>query len=104
MRTLIEQTRHFALPVDKFVGDERGIIVIVGPEHQRRFLDDGWTKEAVRDRIFEGVTKPRVGNYDEQLVLASPSNVLVVAAGGPGIAQSHVITPHLGAPTHEKVR
>ena len=33
----------------------------------------------------------------------SPDNVLIVCAGGPGLAQSNLIMPHLAAPTHERV-
>jgi len=81
------------MPIDAFVGDARGIVVVIGIEHQRRLIDDGWTKEAVRDTLFERMTKPTVRKYDSQVILAEPANVLVVAAGGPGIAQSQVIMP-----------
>jgi hypothetical protein len=50
------------------------------------------------------MTKPTAGKYDKQVILAGPANILVVAAGGPGIAQTQLIMPHLAAPTHEKVR
>jgi hypothetical protein len=103
LATIAETARLYGMPVDEFVGDRRGIVVVVGPEHQRRFLDDGMTKESVRDSLWERMTRPTVRKYDSQVILASPENVLVVAAGGPGIAQSQVIMPHLAAPTHEKV-
>jgi len=103
LATIAETARLYGMPVDEFVGDARGIVVVIGPEHQRRFLDDGLTKEAVRDTLWERMTQPTVRKYDQQVIMASPANVLVVAAGGPGIAQTQVIMPHLAAPTHEKV-
>jgi hypothetical protein len=102
--TIAETARLYGMPIDAFVGDRRGVLVVIGPEHQRRLLDDGWTKEAVRDALFERMTQTAAGKYERQVILAEPANVLVVAAGGPGIAQSQVIMPHLAAPTHERVR
>ena len=57
----------------------------------------------MRDSLWERMTKPTVRKYDTQVILASPDNVLVVAAGGPGIAQTQLIMPHLAAPTFERV-
>jgi hypothetical protein len=104
LETISETARLHGMPVDQFIGDARGIVVVVGIEHHRRLIDDGWSKEAVRERLFERMTRPTGGKYDTQVVLADPANILVVAAGGPGIAQSQVILPHLAAPTHELVR
>jgi hypothetical protein len=91
------------MPIDEFVGDARGVMLILGPEHQRRFTDDGWTKETVRDALWERMTRPTAGKHDTQVNLASPENLLVVCAGGPGLAQSNLLMPHLSAPTHERV-
>jgi hypothetical protein len=101
--TIAETARLYGMPVDAFVGDRRGVLVVIGPEHQRRLLDDGWTKEAVRDELFERMTQPTAGKFERQVILAEPANLLIVAAGGPGIAQSQLIMPHLAAPTHERV-
>jgi hypothetical protein len=103
LETISQTARLRGLPVDSFVGDARGVVVVIGVEHQRRLLDDRWTKEAVQQRLFERMTRPTAGKYDSQVVLAAPANVLVVAAGGPGIAESEVMLPHLAAPTHEKL-
>ena len=103
LETISQTARLRGLPVDSFVGDARGVVVVIGVEHQRRLLDDRWTKEAVQQRLFERMTRPTAGKYDSQVVLAAPANVLVVAAGGPGIAESEVMLPHLAAPTHQKL-
>jgi hypothetical protein len=101
--TLADTARIYGMPIDEFVGDARGVMLILGPEHQRRLTDDGWTKETVRDALWERMTRPTAGKHDTQVNLASPENLLVVCAGGPGLAQSNLLMPHLSAPTHERV-
>jgi hypothetical protein len=101
--TLADTARIYGMPIDSFVGDARGVMVVLGPEHQRRLTDDGWTKESVREALWERMTRPTAGKHDAMVNLASPDNVLVVCAGGPGLAQSHLLMPHLAAPTHERV-
>jgi len=103
LATISETARLYGMLTDAFVGDARSVMVVVGVEHHRRLLDDGWTKEAVRETLFERMTKPTLGKYDSEVILAEPANVVVVAAGGPGMAQSQLIMPHLAAPTHERV-
>jgi hypothetical protein len=87
---------------DDFIGDDRGVVVVVGQEHYRRLDDQGWTKESVRDRLWELMAAP-AGDDERMVVLAQPANVLVVMAGGPGLAQSMLLIPHLSAPTHERI-
>ena len=103
LATIAETARLHGMPRDEFVGDDRGVVVVIGEEHHRRLLDDGWTKEAVQEHLWARMTQPTVAKYDAMVTLASPANVVVVAAGGPGLAQSWLITPHLAAPTHELV-
>ena len=103
LEKISETARLHWFPVDEFVGDARGIVVVIGAEHQRRLLDGGWTKEAVQARLFERMTRPTTGKYNLHVSLATPANVLVVAAGGPGVPETEVLMPHLAAPTHEKI-
>ena len=100
LQTISETARLGGMAADAFVGDARGIVVVIGFEHHRRLLDESWTKEATRDWLFERMTKPTVGKYDSKVVLADPANILIVAAGGPGMAQSQILMPHLAAPIH----
>ncbi len=102
--TISQTARLGGMAFDAFVGDARGIMVVIGFEHHRRLLDERWTKEAVRDSLFERMTKPTIGKYNTKVVLAEPANILVVAAGGPGMAQSQILMPHLAAPIHEKIK
>jgi hypothetical protein len=100
---IAEHARFGGLQRDEWAGDDRSIVVVVGTEHHLRLLDAGYTKEKVQEALWPILTADTAGKYDNKLHLASPANVMVVAAGGPGIAQSWVIVPHLAVPTHEAV-
>lgn len=103
LQTLAEHVRMGGLQRDEWAGDGRSVVVVVGTEHRLRLAEDGWTKEAVQEDLWPRLTAESTGKYDNKVHLASPANVMVVAAGGPGIAQSWVLVPHLAIPTHEVV-
>jgi hypothetical protein len=88
---------------DEWAGDDRSVVLVIGLEHQRRFIDDGWTKEQLAEYLYPRLTAESTGKLDRNLSLASPKNVMIVASGGPGIAQSWWLMPHLAVPTHERV-
>lgn len=98
-----EHARFGGLQRDEWAGDDRSLVVVIGPEHQRRLLDDGWNVEGVQEYLWTRMTADTAGKYDQKLHLTRPSNILLVAAGGPGIAQSWVLVPHLAVPAHEVV-
>jgi hypothetical protein len=58
----------------------------------------------MQNYLWPMMTADTVGKYDNKLHLADPTNIMIVAAGGPGIAQSWLLVPHLAVPTHELVR
>ncbi len=101
--TIARMARVQGLQRDEFAGDARSIVVVVGLEHQRRLVEGGWTKAAIAEHLYPLLTADTVDKANKQVLLASPDNILIVAAGGPGLAQSFVIAPHLSAPTHELV-
>ena len=101
--TIARMARVQGLQRDEFAGDARSIVVVIGLEHQRRLVDGGWTKAAIAEHLYPLLMADTVGKADRQVLLATPDNILIVAAGGPGLAQSFVIAPHLSVPTHERV-
>jgi hypothetical protein len=88
---------------DEFLGDGRSIMVVFGQEHQRRLLNAGWTKEGVQEHLWPLLAAETRDRYDRRLDLARPDNILVVAAGGPGMAESWMFLPHLSNPVSERV-
>jgi len=103
LTTMWETARLSGLLPDEWVGDGRSLVIVVGTEHQRRLIDTGWTKEKMQDYLWPKLTADTFGKYDAKLHLASPSNVLIVAAGGPGISWSWLLIPHLAITAHETV-
>jgi hypothetical protein len=88
---------------DEFLGDGRSIMLVFGQEHHRRLLDGGWTKERVQEHLWPLLAAETRDRYDRRLDLAGPDNILVVAAGGPGMAETWMFLPHLSNPVSEKI-
>lgn len=101
--TVWQTARHQGLTHDEWAGDGRSIVLVVGPEHQRRLLDEGWTKERISEFLWPRFAAETGDRFDRRLSIAGPDNIKVVAAGGPGIAQSWLLLPHLAVPTHERI-
>lgn len=104
LTTAYEIARHMGLQRDEWAGDGRSVVLVIGPEHHRRLVDDGWTKESIAEWLWPRLNADTAGKFDQRVTLASPDNVWIVTAGGPGIAQSWWLIPHLATPTHELVR
>jgi len=104
LTTAYEIARHMGLQRDEWAGDGRSVVLVIGPEHYRRLVADGWTKESIAEWLWPRLNADTAGKFDQRVTLASPDNVWIVTAGGPGIAQSWWLIPHLATPTHERVR
>ncbi|MTD15946.1 hypothetical protein GIS00_18585 [Nakamurella sp. YIM 132087] len=101
--TIARTARREGVPHDEFLGTGRSLAIVVGPEHRRRFADAGWDKPTLQQRLWPLLTAPTTGAEDNTLDLAGPDNILVITAGGPGMAESWLITPHLSNPITERV-
>jgi hypothetical protein len=89
---------------------EGNYAVVMAKQHQQIFAEAGWTKQNIRDYVFEharvqrrewrGVGKASVaGRKDEERVyraLRTPDDLLVVAAGGPAGGFGAIIPPWYG--------
>lgn len=104
LTTAYEIARHMGLQRDEWAGDGRSVVLVIGPEHYRRLVADGWTKQSIAEWLYPRLNADTAGKFDQRVTLASPDNVWIVTAGGPGIAQSWWLIPHLATPTHELVR
>jgi hypothetical protein len=95
--------RQRGIPPDEWCGDDRGIVLVIGLEHQQRLVSAGWTKQQVQRFLWPRLTAESTGKHDRPVSIAGPENVLIVAAGGPGIAASWLLLPHLSNPMSERV-
>jgi hypothetical protein len=100
---IVAMSRYRGLMRDEWAGDGRSVVLVIGEEHQRRLVADGWSKERFQETLWPLLTAESTAKYDNKLNLASPANIYVVAAGGPGLAQSWLFAPHLSCPTTELV-
>jgi hypothetical protein len=101
---IVAMSRFRGLMRDEWAGDGRSIVLVIGEEHHRRFVLAGWSKERLQETLWPLLTAESTAKYDNKLNLAAPDNIYVVAAGGPGLAQSWLFSPHLSCPTTELVR
>jgi hypothetical protein len=79
---------------DEWLGDDTNLVVVIGPEHRRYYLEAGWSKADVRAAMWPLLMAPQQPG-EGNVKLAKPEGLLLVAAGGPGMAESWIIFPHL---------
>jgi hypothetical protein len=79
---------------DVWLGDDTNVVVVMGPEHRRYFTEAGWSKADVRAAMWPLLKAPQQPG-EGNVKLAKPEGLLLVTAGGPGMAESWIIFPHL---------
>lgn len=75
---------------DRWLGDDNNVVIVVGYEHQRYFRESGWSKADLRKYLFD-----RVNDGERPIGVGKPEGILIAAAGGPGMAESWILFPHL---------
>ena len=93
--SIIANTRHFGFSGDEFLGDDINVVFVMGKEHHRFFIEDDWSKEQMQDYMWPRLTAPTAGAHDRHVNMGHPENVLIVAAGGAGMAETWILFPHL---------
>lgn len=97
--SILKLLRRQGVAGDRWLGEDNNVVLVIGPEHQRYLVAAGWTKADVRSylwaRFFEdGVNVVRLGR---------PEGLLIAAAGGPGMAETWILFPHLAWAITRKV-
>jgi len=76
---------------DRWLGDGNNAVLVVGREHRRYFERAGWSKDDLRSYLW-----PRCFEGERNVVgLGRREGLLIVAAGGDGMAESWILFPHL---------
>ena len=93
--TLVAETRYHGITGDAFLGDGINVVYVMGREHQRLFFEAGGSKEQMHAYLWPRLTAETAGFHDRRVNLGQPENILIVAAGGAGMAETWVLFPHL---------
>jgi hypothetical protein len=93
--SIITNLRFLGIGLDAWMGERRNVMLVLGPEHQRFFLEAGWTKAQMQDYLWPKLVAPATGPNDRQVNIGHPEGILVVAAGGPGMGETWILAPHL---------
>jgi len=88
---------------DRWLGDGTNVVAVIGPEHRRYLVDAGWSKADAREYLWPKLTAPQQPG-EGKVKLGHPEGLLLVAAGGPGMAETWVMFPHLAWAITEPVR
>ncbi len=79
---------------DRWLGEGTNVVAVMGPEHRRYLVDAGWSKADARSYLWPKLTAPQQPG-EGSVKLGTPEGLLLVAAGGPGMAETWVMFPHL---------
>jgi hypothetical protein len=93
--SIILNLRFLGIGVDAWMGERRNVMLVLGPEHQRFFIEAKWSKEQMQDYLWPRLVAPPTGPTDRTVNIGRPDGILIVAAGGPGMGETWILAPHL---------
>ncbi|HSS09208.1 MAG TPA: hypothetical protein VLL25_04950 [Acidimicrobiales bacterium] len=92
---------------ERRMGFPADLVVVVGKEHQRRFTGIGWSKQDMRQWLWERLSalpgRDGFPHARQPVRLDGPQGILIVAAGGAGNPFTALLTPHAGRAVTEVV-
>lgn len=100
--SMLTTLRRNGIAGDEFLGEDTTAMLVVGPEHQRYFDRAGWSKADMRDYLFPRFHEDP-GPGGRVVGIGRKEGLLIVAAGGDGMAQTWVLLPHLAVAITEPV-
>jgi hypothetical protein len=87
---------------DRWLGEDTNVMLVVGIEHMRYFAEAGWSKQDMRTYLWP-LLQADPGPGEPRVRLGKPEGLLIVAAGGPGMAETWIVLPHLAWAITEEV-
>ncbi|MCY4272723.1 MAG: hypothetical protein OXF00_08780 [bacterium] len=101
--TLAREIRFNGIAGDSWLGEDGNVVIVIGHEHHRFFRAQGWSKVDVQQYLWSRITAPATSATDRMARIGRPEGILVVAAGGAGMAASWLLLPHLALAITEPV-
>ena len=92
--SILGTLRRHGVAGDEWLGEDNNVMLVVGPEHQRFFIEKGWSKDDMRDYLFPRFSEDP-GPGGRIVGVGKPEGILIVAAGGEGMGETWVLLPHL---------
>ena len=93
--SIVKTMRSKGIGGDKWLGQDHNVVAIVGKEHHRYFIEEGWSKADLQHYLRERIHEPTSGPDDRFCNIGHPEGIRVVAAGGAGMAETWLLMPHL---------
>jgi hypothetical protein len=93
--TIVANLRYYGVSGDPWLGDKHNIMLVLGTEHHRYFIEGDWSKEQMQEYLWPRITQPTTGPTDRMVNMGHPENILIVAAGGAGMGETWMFLPHL---------
>jgi hypothetical protein len=93
--SIASEVRYRGIGGDSWLGEDHNVVLVVGSEHQRYFVDAGWSKADMQQYLWARFQVPTSGLHDRFVNIGKPEGILIVAAGGPGMAETWLLLPHL---------
>lgn len=91
----IKTMRSNGVGGDEWLGEGHNIVLVYGTEHQRYFIEDGWSKADMQAYLWPRLIADATGPDDRRVNIGRPEGILIVAAGGPGMGETWILMPHL---------
>ncbi|HEX7096865.1 MAG TPA: hypothetical protein VF183_13345 [Acidimicrobiales bacterium] len=102
--SIVMNLRFHGISGDSWLGDQHNVVLVVGPEHQRYFIEAGWSKAQMQEYLWPRLIEPTRGPTDRHVNMGHPENILIVAAGGPGMGETWLLMPHLALAITEPIQ
>jgi hypothetical protein len=95
LESISSELRYHGIGGDRWLGENHNVVLVLGTEHQRYFLDEGWSKADMQEYLWPRLIEPTRGARDRLVNIGRPEGILIVAAGGPGMGETWLLMPHL---------
>ena len=93
--TLVSNIRANGVAGDSWLGEDGNVVVVIGHEHHRFFIEEGWSKADIQQYLWPRLNSPATSATDRMARIGKPEGILIVAAGGAGMGASWLLLPHL---------
>ncbi len=101
--SIVVQARQHGVGGDAWLGEDHNMMFVFGKEHQRYFIEEGWSKERIQEYLWPRLIEDARDKYDRKVNIAKPEGLLIVAAGGPGMGETWMFLPHLAHAITRKI-